>query len=126
MVEPDVAIAKVGEPLDRSCKDAKLCEALRQESSEAALRFLHPRDVSVAEHRDAIRVHRYYFVDGIAKALGGLMWQPVDQIDVDAFEAYLAAVVVQAQCVFEGLHSMNGLLHERIEVLNAHADAIEA
>src|SRR5262245_34064854 len=53
------------------------------------------------------------------------MRQAVDQVDVDAHESDVAAVIKEPPRLFVRLNSVDGLLHKRIEILNAHADAVE-
>ena len=126
VIQPDVAISKGCESLNGIRKYAELLEAFGQVSREAPLLFLHPRHVRIAENRNAIRVHRDYLVYGIAKALGGLMRQPVDQIQVDALKAELAAAIEQRFDHLVRLNSMDGLLHQRIEVLYPHTQPVES
>src|SRR5437763_14099430 len=80
----------------------------------------------IAEHGDAIRLHRDDLVDGVAETLRRLMRQPVDQINIDALEADFAAVIEQPLCLFVWLHATNSLLNQRVKILDAHADAIES
>src|SRR6185295_10368985 len=95
VIQPDVAITRLGQLVNRGSEDAKFLQSLGQESREAPLLFLHPRHVSVTEHRDSIRIHLDNLVNRIGEALSRLMWQPVDQIDVDALESDFAAIVEQ-------------------------------
>src|SRR6185369_3836279 len=118
MIKPDIPIPGIGQFLDGAGKDAELLKPFGEESRETSLLFLHPRHVSVAEHRDAVGVHNDDLIDGVGKALSRLMWQSVDQIDVDAFEAKLASVVEQPLGDFIRLNPMNCLLNARIEVLD--------
>src|SRR5215831_15444111 len=126
VIESDVPVPRFGKHLNRAGEDSELVEALGEEACEAPLLLLHPGHVSVVEHRNAIRIHRDDLVDRIAEALDGLMRQPVNQIDVDAFKSDLARVIEQPSRVFVRLHSMDGLLYKRIEILDAHAQSVEA
>ena len=60
------------------------------------------------------------------EALGGLQRQAVDQVDVDAVEAEPARLFNQAARHFERLDAMNRFLHLGMEILNAHAQPVEA
>ena len=55
----------------------------------------------------------------------GLPGQPVDQVDVHAREARLAAALVDLQGLAARLPAADGLLHSVLEVLDAQADAVE-
>ena len=60
------------------------------------------------------------------EAVGGLVGQAVDQVDIDAVEAQRASLGDQIAGHLVGLDAMDGLLHFGIEILNAQAQAIEA
>ena len=61
-----------------------------------------------------------------AKRVGGLVGQAVDEVDVDAVEAERAGAGDQVARHFVGLDAMDGFLHFGVEILDAHAEAIEA
>ena len=60
------------------------------------------------------------------EALGGLQRQAVDQVDVDAVKAEPARLFDQVARHFERLDAVNRFLHFGMEILNAHAQAVEA
>ena len=61
-----------------------------------------------------------------AEAVGGLIRQAVNQIDIEAFEAELARGDDQVAGHFVRLDAVDGLLHFGLKILDAHAQAIEA
>ena len=87
---------------------------------------MQPGHVRVAEHGDAIGRERQSLVDRVLETLGGLVRQAVDQVHVEAFEAEFARGGDQIARHFIGLHAMNRFLHLGLEILNAHAQAVEA
>src|ERR1700732_130032 len=95
-------------------------------SSESALLLLQPGDMCIAEERNAVRRKLVDLIHRVSEALGSLMRQAVDQIDVYAIETQLAGGTDQIAGHFEGLDAMDGFLHVRMEVLDTHAEAVEA
>ncbi len=65
------------------------------------------------------------FSSCVGESGGSLIGQTVNQIDIDAVEPERAGGGDQVARHLVGLHAMDGLLHERIEILHAHAQAIE-
>ncbi len=80
----------------------------------------------VTEHRDAIGHKREHLLDRVLETFGGLVRQAVDQIHIEAFEAEFARRENQVARHFVRLDAMNRLLHLRLKILNAHAEAVEA
>ena len=93
---------------------------------ERTLLLLEPRYVRVAEHRDAVGREREHLLDRGLKRFGGLMRQAVDEVDVEALKAQLARGGDQVARHFVWLHAVDRLLHLRLEILDAHAEAVEA
>src|SRR5262245_41633417 len=87
VIKTDVAISGVCQLPDGVSKNAKLFNALWQETSKTTLLFLHPRHMRIAEDCDSVRIHADYLIHRIGEALRSLMRQPVYQIDVDTLEA---------------------------------------
>jgi hypothetical protein len=84
------------------------------------------RNVRIAEHGHAIGSQRDHLFHGMGKSLGGLQRQAVDQVHIDAVKAQLPRGLDQIARHFQRLDAMNCRLHLRMEVLDAHAQAIEA
>ena len=93
---------------------------------QRALLLAKPGHVRIAEHGHAIGSEREDLIDGVRETLGGLVGQAVDQVHVDALEAKLARLGDQFGGHFQRLHAIHRLLHLGIEILNAHAQAVEA
>ena len=64
--------------------------------------------------------------DGALERLRRLLRQAVDQVGVDRLEAERARRAHQVTHALEALHAVHRLLHRRVEVLDAEADAVEA
>src|SRR6516165_8772460 len=88
--------------------------------------FFEPWHVSIAEHGDAIGGQANDLLDGVREALGGLIRQSVNQVHIDAVEAKLASGGDEVTGGFERLNAMDGLLDILLEILDAHAEAVEA
>ena len=93
---------------------------------ERALLLLEPGHVGVAEKRDAVGLQLQDLIDRVAEALRRLIRQAVDQVHVDAVEFQARAPPSKVARQFERLNAVDGRLHFGMEILNAHAEAIEA
>src|SRR5262249_13740831 len=80
----------------------------------------------IAEQRDAIRIQTQDLVHGLGKGRRRLIRQSVNQVDVDAVKSQLPRGINNPLGHLIGLDTVNGLLHLRLEVLNAHAQPVEA
>ena len=88
--------------------------------------FLHPRHMGVAEHRDAIGVERQRAPRGAGDAFLGLQRQAVDEVEVHRADAERARLGGAILGLLVGLPPADRLLHRRLEVLHAEADAGDA
>ena len=82
--------------------------------------------MGVAEEGDAVRAKSDDLINGVGEAFGRLVRQAIDQVDVNAVKAKLACGDEQIAGHFEWLDAVNRLLHFGMEILDAHAEAIEA
>src|SRR5438309_5091522 len=79
----------------------------------------------VAEERDAVGGELQNLIDGVGKSVRRLVWEAIDQVDVDAVEAESARGEEQVARHFEWLNAMHGFLHFSAKVLNANAETVE-
>src|SRR4029077_6512435 len=61
----------------------------------------------------------------MCEGFGGLVGKAVDEVDVDAVKAEVAGGLDESASEFEGLNAIDRFLNERMEVLDAHAEAVE-
>ena len=87
---------------------------------------LLPRDEGEAVHGDPVRSHRDHLVERSGEGLRRLQRQPVDQVDVDAVETALAAVVEEIFGLLVALVAVHDGLDLGREVLHTHAQPVEA
>ncbi len=80
----------------------------------------------VAEEGNAIRGESKNLIHGVRKSACRLVGKAVNQIDVDAIEAEIAGGEEQVARHLVGLNAVHGFLHFGMEVLNAHAETVEA
>src|SRR5579862_1964621 len=92
---------------------------------EGALLFFQPGHVGIAEHGNAVGAKRERLIDGGAETMRGLIWKAVNQINVDALKADFTSGYYQVARHFIWLDAVNGLLDLWLEILNAHAQAVE-
>ena len=74
---------------------------------------------------DAVRSQRSHLGQRPIKGLGRLLRQPINQINIDRFEAALARRLNQGKHLFSWLDPVHCLLHRRVEVLHPKAEPIE-
>src|SRR5262249_2868115 len=75
---------------------------------------------------NAIGIQLQNLIDGVCEGRRHLIWQPVDQIHVDAVESQFASHRDDLVRHLIRLDAVNGLLHLGLKVLNTHAQAVEA
>src|SRR6267142_4689381 len=80
----------------------------------------------VAEKGYAVRREANDLIHVVSKRAGGLIGKAVNQIDVDAVEAEIAGGEKQVARQFVRLNAVDRLLDICLEILNAHAETIEA
>src|SRR5262249_34055349 len=93
MIEPDITITDTVQLFDRLTEDRELLLGTRQVARKAVLLFLHPGDMRITEERNAIGIDLDDALDGIRKTGRALMWQPIDEIDIDALKPERAALI---------------------------------
>ena len=125
VVHADVLEPGVGEALERGQEDRELRRLVGQVRLEHALVLLHPRDVRVGVDGEAVRPDLEDAVDRRREALGRLVRQAVDEVDVDAREPQRARRADEVPRGLEGLDAVDRGLDLGIEVLHAHAQAVE-
>ena len=128
MVEADRDVAAF---LGQHAMDRVLLGEARQRPGQRVfgdelLVLLHPRHMGVAEHRDAVGVERQRAPRGAGDALLGLQRQAVDEVEVHRADAERARLGGAILGLLVGLAPADRLLHRRLEVLHAEADAGDA
>src|SRR5260370_1202466 len=126
MVHADVEIPGLEKFEQAYTKDLEFLHAFRQVRCEKALLLLQPRHVRVAEEGNAIRGEFKNLIHGVGKSVRRLVGKAVNQIDVDAIEAEIARHEEQVAPHFVRLNAVHRLLHVGMEILNAHAETVEA
>src|SRR5258708_31925821 len=126
VVHADVEIAGVEKLEQAHAEDFKFLHTFREMRGEGALLLLQPRHVRVAEEGDAIGSESKNLIHGVGKSVRRLVGKAVNQIYVDAIEAEFAGGEEQVARHFVRLNAVHCLLHIGVEVLNAHAETIEA
>src|SRR5882724_9830240 len=126
MIHADVEVAGFKKLEQARAEDLEFFHAFGKVRGERALLFFQPRNVGVAEEGDAIGSELNDFIHRVCEAVGRLIGQAVDQVDVDAVEAEIASGEEQVARHFERLNAVDGFLHFGVKILNAHAEAVEA
>src|SRR5467141_4570472 len=126
VVHTNVEIAGFEKLEQAHAEDLKFFHAFRKVRGKGALLLLQPRHVRIAEEGNAIRGESKNLIHGVGKCVCRLVGKAVNQIDVDAIEAEFAGGEEQVARHFVGLNAMHRLLHIGMEVLNAHAQTVEA
>src|SRR5690348_6169583 len=126
VVHADIEVASLDELQQTGSKNLEFLHAFRQVRSKGPLLLLEPGDVGVAEEGDAVGRQRQDLIDGSREAIGGLVGQTVNEVDVDAVEAERSCEGNEIAGDFVGLDAVNGFLDFGVEILDAHAEAIEA
>ena len=93
---------------------------------ESALLFFEPGHMSIAKQSDAIRREADNSVDGMSESIRGLIREAVNQVHVDTVEAKIPRSLNQVASDFVRLNAVDRVLHGLVEILNAHAEPIEA
>ena len=91
-----------------------------------ALPFEPLRQMRVVIYGEAVGAHFYGLVEGRIKAVNGLMWQPIDEVKRNRFEADRSRSIDQGNNFACCLDAVDGLLHLGVEVLNAQTKAVKA
>ena len=126
VVHADIQVSGFHKCQQAAAENLKLLHALGQVRHKRALLLFQPRHVCIAEHGDAVRREPYDLLHRVLETLGGLVGQAVDQVHVDAVESQFARVGDQVARHFIGLNPVHRFLHLGLEVLNAHAQPVEA
>src|SRR6266478_6288230 len=126
VVHADVEIPSLEKLEQAYAEDFEFLHAFREMCGEGALLFLQPRHVRVAEESDAIRGEFENLIHGVGESDCRLEGKAVNQIDVDAIKAKIARGEEQVARHLVRLDAVHRLLHVGMEVLNAHAETVEA
>src|SRR6266478_5947918 len=126
VVHADVEIPSLEKLEQAYAEDFEFLHAFREMCGEGALLFLQPRHVRVAEESDTIRGEFENLNHGVGESDCRLEGKAVNQIDVDAIEAEIASGEEQVARHLVRLDAVHRLLHVGMEVLNAHAETVEA
>ena len=126
MVEADGDIASVRQGLARGRGLAQtLGRAGQGGGVDQRLPLGEPGRMGVAENGQPARGERGCEFGGVDHVFLGLVGQAIHQVEIDGAEARDAQQAYRALDNLEGLDAANGLLHMRIEILHAEADAVE-
>src|SRR5216683_873153 len=126
VVHADVEIPSLEKLEQAYAEDFEFLHAFREMCGEGALLFLQPRHVRVAEESYAVRGESENLIHGVGKGDCRLVGKAVNQIDVDAVEAEIARGEEKVARHFVRLDAVHRLLHIGMEVLNTHAETVEA
>ncbi|MOA09866.1 hypothetical protein D3C78_1297260 [compost metagenome] len=127
MVHADVAVAGGGQLLDGALEHFQFDAGAGQVLGiDPPLRRKALGQVSVVEHRQAVRLQGDDFVDGAGEGVGRLQRQAVDQVEVDRAELQGARGFDDGAGFLEALQAVDGALHGGIEVLDAEAYTVES
>ncbi len=124
MVEPDRNIAALlGEnAMDRALLGEAGGGPRQAFLGDQLLMLLHPRNMGVAEHGDAVGLEIERAPRGARDALLGLQRQAVDEVEIERADAEAARFAGAIFRLLVGLPAPDRLLHRRLEVLHAEAD----
>src|SRR5215468_6034178 len=125
MVHANILVAGLDKFQQPRPENLKLHHAFGEMRHKRSLLLFQPRNMSVAEERNAVRAEANDLVYGVREALSTLIRQSINQIHIDAVEAKLASSDDQVARHLEWLNTVHRLLHVRMKILDAHAQAIE-
>ena len=127
VIDADPPVPAVGEATHGIAEECKPLAGARQRTLlDALLVRLHPGNVRVTKTGHAIGGHGQRRLDGAREAAGGLPWQPVDEVEVEAGEPLGARQLDHVPYHTHRLHPADRFLHRLIDILHAVADAGEA
>ena len=127
MIHADKHIAALGERVHGVLQNIELLFAAGHGFGvDAPLRFENVRQVGVVVEREAVGIEREHGVDGGFDAFERLVRQAVNQIYAHRFKTGFACRFNHFAGFFHGLDAVDGGLHFGVEILYAHAHAVEA
>ena len=80
----------------------------------------------IAEQRNTLGIHGFNGSQCRFKALFSLMWQAIDQVQVDRLEAGFSRMRHQISDMSRTLHPVDGLLYVVIDILHTNTQALVA
>ena len=127
MVHADEDVAFTAQPLHDLLEHVELGVAVGHGIGvDAALGFEDVRQVGVVVNCQPVGGEGEHFIQRLLHGGGGLVRQAVNQIDAHGLEAGFAGGIDHHTGFFFALDAVYGLLHLLVEILNAHAHAVEA
>ncbi len=122
MIETDRVVAGVSDHLlGRLALGIARGRVRQRLDRQQRLLLLHPRHVSIAEHRNTVRLDRQRAAHGGRNAVHGLVRQAVDQVEIDRTDANAAQPRRASGRGLERLDAPDGTLHFGVEILHAEA-----
>ena len=127
MINADCLHARRGEACRGPLSEVIACDGVWQcRLADEFLPFRDPWHMRIAEKRHAIRGKGQGLVDRILQPRHGLMRQAVNQVSIERGDPFGAQLTDTAARDLEGLEAPDGLLHLRVEILNADRGPCEA
>ena len=127
VVHTDIDVARFGKPANGQLQDLQLGLARRQLGiHDASLGLEQAGQVSVVVDGQTIRREGQDLLKRPVEADDVLLGEAVDQIHTDRLETMGTGCVDDQLGLFLALHPIDGLLHIRVEILDADAHAVEA
>ena len=82
--------------------------------------------MGVGVQRHAIGAHLQQLLQRAGKGLWRLLWQAVNQVQIDRVKAPRSCRLNQGHHLLHRLNAVNSLLHGRIEILHAKAQPVKS
>ncbi|EEZ71833.1 hypothetical protein NEICINOT_04071 [Neisseria cinerea ATCC 14685] len=126
MIHADEDIAAFGQGLDAVLQHIEFfLTAGNGGGIDATLRFENMRQVGVVIKGETVGIKRQNGIDGGFNAFGSLVWQAVNQVHTDGFEACFTGGIDDFFGFFVTLDAVDGRLYFRVEILNADTHTVE-
>ena len=126
LVETDPLVSRRREPFDREAEQVEPLGRIRQPVPLQGLLVRPQRGhVGIPEARNPLRGELHDFLDRPAEAVGRLLREPIDEIDVDALEPGVPGRPHRTTNLLHRLHAPDGALDIGVEILDAEAHPAE-
>src|SRR5579883_3186509 len=127
MIHADVTVSRCTQPVDRQPEERDARRRSRKRLRiDLSLRSEQPWHMGIAVDREPVGIRRDDRVQRPREPIQRLVRQPIDEIDVDRAQARCAAGRDDAERLLHALNAIDGLLHLRIEVLDAEARTVKS